>query len=164
MKTSRQVGSLPSRVTLMSLTKTEREEIAEERSQQGKILEEDQEKAKDIRLEAMEKLSQTKKPKENCNDPPKTSQRTSSKAISFLSEKKKKTWIPNELKLRSKKYERGRKRCDEAEKRHDSMMQMFVYQNQLMLSIISKLADKQCFLVLTCFHHRHFVCVKVFVI
>ena len=31
-----------------------------------------------------------------------------------------------------------------------------VYQNQLMLSIISKLADKQCFLVLTCFHHRHF--------
>ncbi|CAH3138105.1 unnamed protein product, partial [Porites lobata] len=98
MKTSRQVGSLPSRVTLMSLTKKEREEIAEERSQQGKILEEDQENAKDIRLEAMEKLS--------------------------------------------KKYERGRKRCDEAEKRHDSMMQMFVYQNQLMLSIISKLADK----------------------
>lgn len=164
MKTSRKVGSLPSRVTLMSLTKTEREEIAEEPSQQGKILEEDQENAKDIRLEAMEKLSQTKKKKENCNDPPKTSQRTSSKAISFLSEKKNKTWIPNELKLRSKKYERGRKRCDEAEKRHDSMMQMFVYQNQLMLSIISKLADKQCFLVLTCFHHRHFVCVKVFVI
>lgn len=63
MKTSRQVGSLPSRVTLMSLTKTEREEIAEERSQQGKILEEDQENAKDIRLEAMEKLSQTKKKK-----------------------------------------------------------------------------------------------------
>ena len=89
MKTSRQVGSLPSRVTLMSLTKTEREEIAEERSQQGKILEEDQENAKDIRLEAMEKLSQTKKEKENCNDPPKTSQRTSSKAISFLREKKK---------------------------------------------------------------------------
>ena len=89
MKTSRQVGSLPSRVTLMSLTKTEREEIAEERSQQGKILEEDQENAKDIRLEAMEKLSQTKKKKENCNDPPKTSQRTSSKVISFLSEKKK---------------------------------------------------------------------------
>ena len=89
MKTSRQVGSLPSRVTLMSLTKTEREEIAAERSQQGKILEEDQENAKDIRLEAMEKLSQTKKAKENCNDPPKTSQRTSSKAISFLSEKKK---------------------------------------------------------------------------
>ena len=89
MKTSRQVGSLPSRVTLMSLTKTEREEIAEERSQQGKILEEDQENAKDIRLEAMEKLSQTKKAKENCNDPPKTSERTSSKAISFLSEKKK---------------------------------------------------------------------------
>ena len=164
MKTSRQVGSLPSRVTLMSLTKTEREEIAEERSQQGKILEEDQENAKDIRLEAMEKLSQTKKKKDNCNDLPKTSQRTSSKAISFLSEKKNKTWIPNELKLRSKKYERGRKRCDEAEKRHDGMMQMFVYQNQLMLSIISKLADKQCFLVLTCFHHRHFVCVKVFVI
>lgn len=164
MKTSRKVGSLPSRVTLMSLTKTEREEIAEEPSQQGKILEEDQENAKDIRLEAMEKLSQTKKKKENCNDPPKTSQRTSSKAISFLSEKKNKTWIPNELKLRSKKYERGRKRCDEAEKRHDSMMQMFVYQNQLMLLIISKLADKQCFLVLTCFHHRHFVCVKVFVI
>ena len=78
--------------------------------------------------------------------------------------KKNKTWIPNELKLRSKKYEKGRKRCDKAEKRHDSMMQMFVYQNQLMLSIISKLADKQCFLVLTCFHHRHFVCVKVFVI
>ena len=127
-------------------------------------MEEDQENAKDIRLEAMEKLSQTKKKKDNCNDLPKTSQRTSSKAISFLSEKKNKTWIPNELKLRSKKYERGRKRCDEAEKRHDSMMQMFVYQNQLMLSIISKLADKQCFLVLTCFHHRHFVCVKVFVI
>ena len=111
------------------------------------------------------KTSQTKKKKENCNDPPKTSQRTSSKAISFLSEKQKnKTWIRNELKLGSKKYERGRKRCDEAEKRHDSMMQMFVYQNQLMLSIISKPADKQCFLVLTCFHHRHFVCVKVFVI
>ena len=89
MKTSRQVGSLPSRVTLMSLTKTEREEIAEERSQQGKILEEDQENAKDIRLEAMEKLSQTKKAKENWHDPPKTSQRTSSKAISFLPEKKK---------------------------------------------------------------------------
>ena len=35
------------------------------------------------------KLSKTKEKKENCNDPPKTSQRTSSKAISFLSEKKK---------------------------------------------------------------------------
>lgn len=63
MKTSRQVGSLPSRVTLMSFTKTEREEIAEERSQQGKILEEDQENAKDIRLEAMEKLLKQRKKK-----------------------------------------------------------------------------------------------------
>lgn len=136
--------------------------MAEERSHQGKILEEEKENAKDIWLEAIEKLSQTmKKKKETFNDPPKKSQRTSSKAISFLSEKKTNKQNMDlkrkELKLKSMKYERGRKRCDEAEKRHDSMMQMFVYQNQLMLSIISTLADKQCFLVLTCFHHWHFV-------
>ena len=43
---------------------TEREEMAEEeRFQQGKKSEKDQEKAKDIRLKAMEKLSQAKKRK-----------------------------------------------------------------------------------------------------
>lgn len=42
---------------------TERDEMAEERSHQGKILEEEQENAKDIRLEAIEKLSQTMKKK-----------------------------------------------------------------------------------------------------
>ena len=47
-----------------------------------------------------------------------------------------------ELELRSKEYEEERKRRDKAEKRQDSMMQMFVHQNQLMLSLISKLADK----------------------
>ena len=47
-----------------------------------------------------------------------------------------------ELELRSKDYEEERKRRDEAEKRQDSMMQMFVQQNQLMLSLISKTADK----------------------
>ena len=90
MKTSRQVGSLPSRVTLMSLTKTEREEIAEERSQQGKILEEDQENAKDIRLEATEKLSQTKKKKENCNNPPKNESKNKQQGYLFPKRKKNK--------------------------------------------------------------------------
>lgn len=37
--------------------------MAEERSHQGKILEKEQENAKDIRLEAIEKLSQTMKKK-----------------------------------------------------------------------------------------------------
>ena len=45
-------------------------------------------------------------------------------------------WIKQrELELRNKEYEEERKR-------RDSMMQMFVQQNQLMLSLISKLADK----------------------
>ena len=47
-----------------------------------------------------------------------------------------------EAEFRSKEYEEEKKRRGEAEKRQDSMMQMFVQQNQLMLSLISKLADK----------------------
>ena len=93
----------------------------------------------------MEKLSQTKKRKseENFDDPPKKSRRTGSDTLSFLKEKNKREmdFKQKELKLRSKEYEE-RKRRDEAEKRQDSMMQMFVQQNQLMLSLISKLADK----------------------
>ena len=89
MKTSRKVGSLPSRVTLMSLTKTEREEIAEERSQQGKILEEDQENAKDIRLEAMEKLSQTKKKKRKLQWPAQNESKNKQQGYLFPKRKKK---------------------------------------------------------------------------
>ena len=67
---------------------TEREEMAEEeRFQQGKKSEKDQEKlkAKDIRLKAMEKLSQTKKrkPEENSDDPPKKSRRVGSETLSL---------------------------------------------------------------------------------
>ena len=64
---------------------TEREEMAEEeRFQQGKKSEKDQEKAKDIRLKATEKLSPTKKRKseENSDDPPKKSRRTGSETLS----------------------------------------------------------------------------------
>ena len=126
---------------------TEREEMAEEeRFQQGKKSEKDQEKAKDIRLKAMEKLSQTKKRKseENSDDPPKKSRRVGSETLSFLKEKNEREmdFKQKELELRSKEYEEERKRRDEAEKRQDSMMQMFVQQNQLMLSLISKLTDK----------------------
>jgi len=126
---------------------TEREEMAEEeRFQQGKKSEKGQEKAKDIRLKAMGKLSQTKKRKseENSDDPPKKSRRVGSETLSFLKEKNEREmdFKQKELELRSKEYEEERKRRDEAEKRQDSMMQMFVQQNQLMLSLISKLTDK----------------------
>ena len=64
-------------------------EREEERCQQGKKSEKDQEKAKDIRLKAMERLSQTKTRKsEEMTAPPKKSRRTSSEANSFLREKK----------------------------------------------------------------------------
>ena len=68
-----------------------------ERFQQGQKSQKDQEKAKDIRLKAMEKLSQTKKRKseENSDDPPKKSRRTGSEILSFLREKMNEKWISN---------------------------------------------------------------------
>ena len=78
----------------------------------------------------MGKLSQTKKRKseEKSDYPPKNSRRTSSEAISFLKEKNEREmdFKQKELELRSKEYEEERKRRDGAEKRHNSMMQMFV--------------------------------------
>ena len=127
---------------------SEREEMAEEeRYQQEKKAVKDQEKAKDIRLQAMERLSQTKKRKSQENDsdqPNKKSRRTSSEAISYLREKTQQEMVlrKQELELRSKEYGEERKRREEADRRHDNMMQMMAQQNQLMLSLMSDLVKK----------------------
>ena len=117
----------------------ERENLAEEECNEGKKkMEDEKQKAVDIRKTAMESLSQTRKRKVSEESAGKKSRRSGSEAIDYLREKSREELRIKEEEMQLKKEQQALEvRQHEAGiKRHEAMEQMMAQQQQQMLKLM----------------------------
>lgn len=144
----------------------ERENLADEETAENKRkAEEEKVKCTEVRKQAMERLADTKRRNEVANDEektPKKRRRSGSAAIDFLrSQCEQETQLKQmEMQSRKEEQEAERVRNENAQSRHDSLMQMLIQQqqqqqqqtanfqalisqqNQAMLTLMAQLAKK----------------------
>ena len=122
---------------------TELEDLSEQEKQEGeekvKKIEEDKVKAQDVRKQAMEKLSETKKrkPKDEDDMAKKKSRKSPSDTIAYLREKS-----DNEMEIRKQELEEDRKKQEEAHTRNEMLMRMILQQNQAMMQMMNNIIQK----------------------
>lgn len=130
----------------------ERENIAEEEiNENQRKVDEEKIKVTEVGQQAMEKLAETKRRQEGAEDKPsKKRSRSGSEAIEFLRSQCEKSKLKEmELESRRKQEEAESIRNENAQKRHEALMQMFTeqqgmmaQQNQTMMSIIAHMIKK----------------------
>ena len=129
---------------------TELEDLSEQEKQEGeekvKKIEEDKVKAQDVRKQAMEKLSETKKrkPKDEDDMAKKKSRKSPSDTIAYLREKSENEVEirKQELDFKNKQLEEDRKKQEEAHTRNEMLMRMILQQNQAMMQMMNNIIQK----------------------
>ena len=131
---------------LIELEDSSEEQRQSEGQENSKKIERDRAMAMDMRLKAMEKLSETQKRKaQDANDEPKKKSRKSgSDTIAYLREKHEQEMElrRQELDLKKQQHEEERKKQDENSKRQEDMMRLMAQQNKMMMDLIGKLVGK----------------------
>ena len=118
----------------------------EEVEENAKKAEQEKEKAVDLRMKAMERISETQKRKKDGDEQVKTKTRKSgNETIAYLVEKEKRDaeLKKQELEIRKAEVEAGKNRHDEMAQSQNNLITIMSEQNRMMLELIKKLVGNQ---------------------